>query len=412
MNILLIKETNPFFENGASANRYAGLIKGLLANNINVVLLITGGYNNIDEFKKNGYRFHNNNLTIQYTVTVFNYNIWLKRLNYYILNNIINKISSRRTKKYYKDFNFDYIWLTKNGNILSSFIKYSKLIKCKTLIELNEFNDLYKSDGTINNKLQLRKALHNEKILFKAIGKIDCFAIMTKTLISHYRQMAKPDAKFFHLPMTVDFSRFQNVAITEKYKKPYIAFTGTYTNLKDGVDILIKSFSKITSKYPTYHLYLAGFYHYDVAIQKELICKLGLQDKITYLNVIDKESIPEFICNADLLVLSRPDSHQAQGGFPTKLGEYLASGKPVCVTKVGEIPDYLVDNESAFMASPGDVDSFADAMDRALSDKAEATRIGQNGRKLAEEIFNAEIQSKRLVDFLIENLKNKSYNEL
>ena len=50
--------------------------------------------------------------------------------------------------------------------------------------------------------------------------------------------------------------------------------------------------------------------------------------------------------------MARPDSRQARGGFPTKLGEYLATGKPVCVTKVGEITVYLEDNVSAFLAEP------------------------------------------------------------
>ena len=104
------------------------------------------------------------------------------------------------------------------------------------------------------------------------------------------------------------------------------------------------------------------------------------------------------------MALSRPDSHQAQGGFPTKLGEYLATGNPVCVTSVGEIPDYLKDNLSAFMARPGDVDSFADALDRAVCDETNAKKVGVNGRKVAEECFNDEIQAKKLSEFLKENL--------
>ena len=49
-----------------------------------------------------------------------------------------------------------------------------------------------------------------------------------------------------------------------------------------------------------------------------------------------------------MLVLARPDNIQAKGGFPTKLGEYLATGNPVVVTKVGEIPNYLIDGVNAF----------------------------------------------------------------
>ena len=86
------------------------------------------------------------------------------------------------------------------------------------------------------------------------------------------------------------------------------------------------------------------------------------------------------------------------------MGEYLATGNPVCVTKVGEIPDYLEDNVSAFMATPGDVDSFADAMDRALSNPDNAKKVGLAGREVAEREFNSEIQAKRLYEFLQENL--------
>ena len=120
--------------------------------------------------------------------------------------------------------------------------------------------------------------------------------------------------------------------------------------------------------------------------------------------MLSREQIPPFICQASLLVLSRPDSHQAQGGFPTKLGEYLATGNPVCVTKVGEIPEYLEDNVSAFMATPGDVDSFADAIDRALSNLEQAKKVGQKGREVAEKEFNSETQARRLHEFLAENV--------
>ena len=108
--------------------------------------------------------------------------------------------------------------------------------------------------------------------------------------------------------------------------------------------------------------------------------------------------------NANVLALARPDSHQAQGGFPTKLGEYLATGKPVCVTSVGEISDYLKDNISAFIAEPGNVDSFIDALNRVLCNAKHAEYVGLNGKIVAEKEFSIDIQSKRLATFLNENL--------
>jgi len=308
-----------------------------------------------------------------------------------------------KIRRLFKSY-FDFVWVTNKGDILNSFNKNYQLIKGKSIIELNEFNDFYKGEGHIGNALQLRKAEIGNKNFMNAVSKIDLFAVMTKTLINHFRPMAKPDARFLHLPMTVDMSRFMSDRnnYNNSYKKPYIAYTGTYTNAKDGVDVLIHAFSHIVKDFPEYHLYLAGFYHYDVPMQKKLISKHNLEDKMTYLGVLNKEQIPPFIQSADLLVLSRPDSRQAQGGFPTKLGEYLATGNPVCVTRVGEIPNYLEDNISAFIAEPGSIDSFADVMYRALSDKDNAKRVGLNGRKVAEENFSVDVQAKRLVEFLKE----------
>lgn len=402
MKILFIRSLNPFYENSASANRFAGLLKGLLENNVQVIMVITGGYSNLQEYKIGGKMKQYPNLEVYYTITTFNHNIWLRRINKFVLNRFIKAINANRLKSFFKG-EFDYVWLTKDENILFAFNQHANLIKGKTLIELNEFNDIHKGQGATGNKLQMQRAIAGEKIFSQAVGKIDCFAVMTEVLIAYYSKMAKSDAKFMHLPMTVETERFKNVSNTTQYKKPYVAFTGTFNNAKDGVDVLIKAFAKVADKYPNLNLYLAGFYHYDVDIQKKLIADYGLNDRIIYWGILNKEQIPEFVCNATVLALARPDSHQAQGGFPTKLGEYLATGNPVCVTKVGEIPNYLKDGVSAFMATPSDVDSFADAMNRALSNPEEAKIVGTNGKKIAETNFSTDVQIKRLVEFLKAN---------
>ena len=396
MNILLLRDYNPFVENGACANRFRGLVEGLRYCGVNLDIAVVGGVVKPTELKEN-------NQEVKYLSKSNRYSYWQARLNKYIFNNMHKRIAKRRFNRL--DLSkYDYIWLSNSSSVFYVFFSSDKLTSCKTFIELNEFQDIHKEEGHAGNILQRIYGSKSEKSFMDVVSKIDYFACMTNTLLDHYRKMAKPEAKFIHLPMTVDLKRFIGISDTTIYSKPYIAYTGTFNNAKDGVDILIKSFAKIANKYPQYHLYLAGFWHYDVPMQEKLIEEFGLTNRITYLGVLNKDQIPVFVCNADLRVLSRPDSHQAQGGFPTKLGEYLATGNPVCVTKVGEIPDYLEDNVSAFMATPGDVDSFADAMDRALSNPDNAKKVGLAGREVAEREFNSEIQAKRLYEFLQENL--------
>lgn len=397
MKILLLRDFNPFIENGASANRFRGLIEGLRSIGYIVDVAVTNGILSSKEKKES-------TQGVLYLSKSNRYSYWKTRLNKYILGNLHQWVAKIRFNRINLS-EYDYIWLSNSSCVLNIFYSSKKTASCKTFIELNEFNDIHKMEGHTGNFLQRVYGAKSEQSFTDVIAKIDYFGCMTQTLLAHYKTMAKPNAQFMHLPMTVDLKRFQSVNSTDRYSKPYIAYTGTFNNAKDGVDILIKSFAKIALKYPQHHLYLAGFWHYDVDKQKDLINKYNLNDRITYIGVLNKDEIPPFIGNAELLVLSRPDSHQAQGGFPTKLGEYLATGNPVCVTKVGEIPEYLEDNVSAFMATPGDVDSFADAMDRALSNPEKARKVGLAGREIAEKEFNSEIQAKRLADFLKQNLE-------
>lgn len=403
MNILLLRQYNPFTENGASANRFRGLAEGLCREGHSVTIGVVGG-----ELHKGEATTFNHNverLKVDYLSHSNHYHPLWGRLNTYFFDDMIHlPVASRGVRKLLKEQHYDIVWLTNQASVLGIFSKVQKLIKGRTFIELNEFNDIYKEEKE-GNFLQRRKGARDNRVFLDTIGKIDLFAVMTKTLTEHYRQMAKPGAKFMPLPMTVDMGRFEGVTDDVPYVKPYIAFTGTMSNRKDGVDVLIKAFIRIAVKYPNLHLYLAGFWHYDVPAQDKLIEESGVSNRIHRLGVLEREQIPPFVCNAHVLALSRPDSHQAQGGFPTKLGEYLATGNPVCVTKVGEIPDYLEDNVSAFMAEPGSVGSFADALDRAMCEKA--TIVGTAGRKVAEENFNAAKQTKRLSDFLKEN-KNEN----
>jgi glycosyltransferase involved in cell wall biosynthesis len=101
-----------------------------------------------------------------------------------------------------------------------------------------------------------------------------------------------------------------------------------------------------------------------------------------------------------VLALARPRSLQAQGGFPTKLGEYLATGNPVVVTKVGDIPLYLTDNETAFLAEPNDVDSFAKKIEFVLSNPDIAMKVGEAGKRLTQEVFNYKYQANNIVEFI------------
>jgi glycosyltransferase involved in cell wall biosynthesis len=237
------------------------------------------------------------------------------------------------------------------------------------------------------------------------VPSFDGMIIMTDALERYYRPLMKKHAIVLRMPILVDMSRFEKVSTTSKEK--YIAYCGSPSGDKDGVPILIESFAKIAPLYPDMRLVIVGDYASQPEKEKMLkkIRNLGVADKVEITGRKTPDKVPAYLCGASILALARPDNVQAQYGFPTKLGEYLATGNPVVVTCVGEVCRYLQDGHSAYIAQPGSVESFAQKMIEVLSDQKKAVRIGLEGKKVAQEHFSLQGQSIRFGEF-IKNLKN------
>jgi len=401
IKILLIHTRNFFEQDGATANRWRTMVEGLANEGVEIHIIFTHGYGSIREFKKYGWKGVIGGISYAYSIFLLHNTLWMRRISIYLLSPLLKKINIFFIRKKIEKIKPDIVWLFSTIEVFDIYLRAignHRQPNFKLMIELNEFNDIGLVHST--NKLQLEISKRYSKVLFTEIlPKTDLLLIMTRNLLEYYRKFTDPEkAMFLHLPMTVDLKRFD---LKKESTNRYIAYCGSSSFVKDGVDILIKSFSLISDKFPNVKLKIAAFMEADGAKMLDLIKELHLQDKVEYVGELRRDEIPGFITNAELLLLPRPDSKQAQGGFPTKLGEYLATGNPVCATKVGEIPDYLVDNESAFMAEPGSVDSLVSTIEKALSNPVNARRVGLNGRKVAEKHFSMEVQAKRLYDFLI-----------
>jgi len=231
-------------------------------------------------------------------------------------------------------------------------------------------------------------------------------ALMTRALVKYFSENCLRCPPVLHLPMTVELSRFLAVApspITGRY----IAHCGSSFGDKDGVPILVESFARISPEFPKVKLVLIG----SDADQNTMEClqqqiqKCGIQERIILTGLVERERMPAWLCNAELLTLARPANLQAAGGFPTKLGEYLSSARPVVVTKVGEIPDYLQDGVNAWLAEPGSVDSFANKLHEVLSlDATNRNAVALKGRTVAQTVFNYSVQGQKFSQFIEEQV--------
>ncbi len=261
--------------------------------------------------------------------------------------------------------------------------------------EINEYPKMVLKKGinglTDNENNRIKKSL-------RYFTGLICISNSLKTYFEQFHQFSK---LVLVVPITVDIDRFNN--ISGSVPENYITYCGNLFGDKDGVDILIKAFAKISRKYSNYKLQLIGNINDDKGFfqLKKLITETKLTGRIIFTGFIERNLLPSLLMNSTVLVLARPDNIQSRGGFPTKLGEYLATSRPVIVTAVGDIPDYIIDGFNGFLAQPGSIESFASRLSYVLANYDEASEVGKRGRQLAEKEFAAGVQAKRIHEFIL-----------
>ena len=211
------------------------------------------------------------------------------------------------------------------------------------------------------------------------------------------------DSKKIHIiNMIVDSSRFEGIKRDPNVEK-YIAYCGNVNkDSKDGVGDLIASFVRYHEKYSDRKLYIIGPIVSQEQKQEyeEYLRLYKALDSVVFTDSVSPTTIPQYFVDAEMLVLARPNNIQAKYGFPTKLGEYLLSGRPVVLTDVGNITDFLKDGVSAFIAKPGDINCISDKMMEVSANLEKNDSVAIAGKEVAMKEFNSSTEVLKIINLM------------
>jgi glycosyltransferase involved in cell wall biosynthesis len=130
-------------------------------------------------------------------------------------------------------------------------------------------------------------------------------------------------------------------------------------------------------------------------IQGTLGAKAELVDRV------DHEELIKHLQDADLLLSPRPYHSSSVAMFPCKFPEYIAMGRAVVVTDVGDTPRFVREHGCGLVCPPTAA-GLAEAIRRAHGMGRERLQImGQRARRLAETTFSWEVLSQRYYHFLM-----------
>lgn len=371
---------------GAATNRHLSYLRGLAENSINTTLLVISPDNKQSK-KSNSRDTKYKGIRIKYTCPrLFLNSKQIKRINYIfgVLQSFIFLLFYRNKNEGKKIL----LLLITKPFLLLFYIFFGHLMGYKVVHERTEYPFLSMKNKTLKFYLN------------KVIPRFDGIFVITYALKRYFAAYTKKAV--FVLPMNVEMERFS--VNKEINVEPYIAYCGSMYTDKDGVPQLIKAFDKVSTYYPELKLYLIGDnsdYNRFKFIKTEIDNSIS-KERIICTGIVDRDKMPQLLKNAKILALARPDNIQAQGGFPTKLGEYLATGNPVVITDVGEHSLYLTDGISAMIAKPDSTEAFSKKLKYLLDNQEKAKEIGYNGKNVAYKYFDYKGQSDKLIGFLNE----------
>jgi len=105
--------------------------------------------------------------------------------------------------------------------------------------------------------------------------------------------------------------------------------------------------------------------------------------------------VPRFLQAADFLVL--PSYSE---GMPQAVLEAMNCGLPIVATRVGGVPEAVIDGETGLLVEARNVEQLRDAMKRMITDEAFRLSAGQKGLARAGEVFDSERNARVFADAL------------
>ncbi|MCX5714234.1 MAG: glycosyltransferase family 4 protein, partial [Candidatus Omnitrophica bacterium] len=223
-------------------------------------------------------------------------------------------------------------------------------------------------------------------------------------------------------PNGVDTEKYhpavEGAGVRELYKlkeRIVFGFIGTFGKWH-GAEVLIEAFGLFLKKHPEYRervrLLMIGD-GVTMSTVKARIKDSQLSDSCILTGIVPQKEGPRYLAACDILVsphVPNPDGSPFFGS-PTKLFEYMAMGKPIIASSLGQIGEVLKHDETAWLVEPKDAASLMNGIKILLEDEDRRRRLGLAARREAESKYTWKQHTGRIINALKSRLEEAKERE-
>lgn len=212
------------------------------------------------------------------------------------------------------------------------------------------------------------------------------------------------------LPNGVDTDEFKpSEAYREEIRKKLqigedqivLGFAGTFGNWH-GIPELTKAIAAVSDRKDMCFLLMG-----DGLLRPEMEKEIGNLPNVHFLGIVPHADMPKYLAACDILAVTNswnPKYKESFFGSPTKLFEYMASGRAIVASRLEQIAELLTDGETAAMFEPGNVDDLTDTIKRLADNPALRERLGKNAREAAIADHTWKQNAAKVADFVRQQL--------
>lgn len=144
-----------------------------------------------------------------------------------------------------------------------------------------------------------------------------------------------------------------------------------------GHALLLRAFAQLAPELSNTHLVIVGSGPLDLALRDEA-AQLGIASHTHFMG--ERRDIAGLLSAFDLFVAA-----SITEGLNTSILDAFSLALPVVATRAGGIPEIVIEGETGWLAEPGDPQSLAQTIERALAEPDRAKLLGaEASRRFAE----------------------------
>jgi colanic acid/amylovoran biosynthesis glycosyltransferase len=188
----------------------------------------------------------------------------------------------------------------------------------------------------------------------------------------------------------------QAIRLREDFEeRPVILHVARLVEVK-GTRYLLRAFATLAQRYDGVQLLIIG----DGPLRRPLqalAASAGIADRVEFLGALRHADVLSWMRKAAMLVL--PGIRTATGreeGLGMVLLEAAATGLPVIGSRVGGIPECILEGRTGFLVPERDDAALAQRMAELLEDTVKRRQMGTEGRALIESRFDIHRQTEAL----------------